>query len=285
MKWYADSSGRQVLVRTGRAIVRGVFYENTTTKTVAIAANSTGSTRLDRIVLKLDPTANTVTAVAKTGSTSPPALTQDDTGVWEMPLARVTVANGATGIAAGQVTDERVHTNTDVIPSRLATDITSPRFGTITSELSTGLLKWWNGTSWLIIPNYLDLSRTLGYAEITSNAPSHTSATPVDIPGLSTTVTVGAGQRIRIRADLQAVATAQGAILYIREGATVLNSRPFSTAAPFQVVGWAEAILTPSPGVHTYSAAASIPGGATFTAAASPTAPAFIHAEFLGVNS
>lgn len=109
---YSDSDGRQVKVPTGRAIVRGHYYENTSpTVVLAIAANASGNPRIDRVVLRLDPSANSVTLAVlqgtPAGSPSAPALTQTDVGVFEISLARVTVANGATNIVPADVIDER----------------------------------------------------------------------------------------------------------------------------------------------------------------------------------
>lgn len=109
---YGDSSGRQVKVKTGRASVRGHWYESTAEETIAIAANSSGNPRIDRVALRLDPSANSIVlAVVQgtpAGSPSAPSLTQTDVGVHEISLAQVAVANGASTIAAGNVTDERV---------------------------------------------------------------------------------------------------------------------------------------------------------------------------------
>lgn len=110
---YGDSSGRQVKVKTGRACVRGHWYENTAVETVAIAANASGNPRIDRVVLRLDPSANSIVlAVVQgtpAGSPSAPSLTQTDVATYELTLARVAVANGASTIAAGDVTDERTY--------------------------------------------------------------------------------------------------------------------------------------------------------------------------------
>ena len=110
---YGDSSGRQVKVKTGRACVRGHWYENTAEETVAIAANASGNPRIDRVVLRLDPSANSIVlAVVQgtpAGSPSAPSLTQTDVGTYELTLAQVAVANGASTITAGNVTDERTY--------------------------------------------------------------------------------------------------------------------------------------------------------------------------------
>lgn len=283
---FGDSTGMLVKVRAGRAIVRGVYYENTATKNLTIAANSTGSTRIDRIVLKLDPTSNTVTAVVKQGSTTAPALTQDDLGVWEMPLARVTVANGAVTISPSNVTDERVHTDADVIPCRTTSDVSGARFGSVAAEFTTGLLKWWNGTQWLTIPNFNDLARQLAYQEFTSNVSVNlTSGVTADIPGMAVTVTTDGRQRIRLRADLQ-TAAAQNALLHlmIREGSTQLQTRSFPTGSLLEGM-WAEAIFTPAAGTHTYKVSAQSSLTMQFTVAGSATTTSYLFAEYLGVNS
>lgn len=107
---FGDSTGLQVKVDTGRAWVRGHFYENDALKTVAIGSNSSGNPRIDRVVVRNDHTANTIGVVVIPGtpaaSPTAPAITQTST-VWDVPLAQVAVANGAVTIAAGNVTDER----------------------------------------------------------------------------------------------------------------------------------------------------------------------------------
>lgn len=105
---YADASGRQVKVRANKyAIVRGFFWTSGTTETtIAIAANSSGSTRTDLVVLRLDRAAWTVRVVVKAGTpgAGAPALTQTfgASGHYEIALAVVTVTNGSVSISAGQ---------------------------------------------------------------------------------------------------------------------------------------------------------------------------------------
>lgn len=110
LECYGDSSGRQVKVKTGQAWVRGHWGEVTSEKTIPISANASGNPRIDRVVVRADFVANTVSIEVVEGtpavSPSAPALTQSATR-WEVSLAQVAVANGATSIAAGDVTDER----------------------------------------------------------------------------------------------------------------------------------------------------------------------------------
>jgi hypothetical protein len=110
---YADSSGRQVKVQPSRAaMVRGFRWESDGAGIVrSIAANSSGNPRIDLAVLRLNRNDFTVTFQIVQGApaASPvaPSLTQNtgSTGVWELPLARITVANNATTLAAGAVQD------------------------------------------------------------------------------------------------------------------------------------------------------------------------------------
>lgn len=103
---FGDSTGMQVKVPTGKAWVKGHFYENDAVKTLAIAANATGANRLDQVILRADFAANTIEAVILQGTGVKAALTQT-ASVWELPLALVTVPNGATTITAANVTDLR----------------------------------------------------------------------------------------------------------------------------------------------------------------------------------
>ncbi len=111
---YGDSSGRQVKVRAAfDAIVGGHGYNSGASDTTkSIAANASGSTRYDAVVLGLDRTTWAVTSYVKTGTPGagvPPALQRDargsSAGKWEIPLAQVRVLNGTATIAAGDVTD------------------------------------------------------------------------------------------------------------------------------------------------------------------------------------
>lgn len=110
---YGNSSGLQVLVRSGSALVRGVMYSNTADVTLAIGANSSGSTRIDRVVLRMNRGAATVSLVVIAGTPGgtpvPPAITQTVGGTWDITLAQVRVVTGATTIAPGDVSDERVY--------------------------------------------------------------------------------------------------------------------------------------------------------------------------------
>jgi hypothetical protein len=112
---FADSTGLQVKVGADRyALVRGhVWWSGSTSFTKPIAANSSGSTRIDLVVLRLSRTTWDVTVQILQGvpGSGPPSSTKDlgTTGVWELVLAQVTIASGASTITAGNVNYVATH--------------------------------------------------------------------------------------------------------------------------------------------------------------------------------
>lgn len=111
LETYSDATGMNVKVKTGQALVRGHYYESTALETLTIPAADTSNPRIDRVILRLDPAANSILLVVLPGtpssSPSAPALTQTDAGVYEISLARVLVPAAAVTILPGDVTDER----------------------------------------------------------------------------------------------------------------------------------------------------------------------------------
>lgn len=111
---FGDSTGRQVKFRAGkRGIVHGHGWAaGASDIIVPVAANASGNPRIDLAVLGLDRTTWLVTEYIKQGTPagSPVAPTpqRDALGVapgkWEIPLAKIAVANGASTITAADVT-------------------------------------------------------------------------------------------------------------------------------------------------------------------------------------
>jgi len=120
---FGNASGREVHVSAGRAWASGCGYEESAEQVVAIAANSSGSARIDRVVIRVDLTARTIaTAILQgtpAGSPVPPVPTKSSS-VWEISLAQVAVANGAATINAADVTDERPMQVPKDVQSRVA---------------------------------------------------------------------------------------------------------------------------------------------------------------------
>lgn len=161
LKVSANSSGMQVFVAAGQAMVRGHFYASTASETLAIDSANT-SPRIDSIVLRLDPSANSVVlAVVKgTPAASPvaPSLTQTDAAIFELKLADVRVDASVTTIDSNKVTDTR----------QFLMDIwtTANRpvgfLGLTGYNTTTGQLESFNGTDWA------DVTAVLNGSNITS---------------------------------------------------------------------------------------------------------------------
>lgn len=111
------SGAATVSVAPGHAFVNGFYYYLDATKTVNVTANAGGAARVDYVVLRADMSANSVTAQYKTGGLTAPTLTQDEAGVWEIPIAQCTVAAGASVVTAANVVDKRYLTGRGVVPS------------------------------------------------------------------------------------------------------------------------------------------------------------------------
>lgn len=100
-----------VVVKSGRLMVRGRLYGNTSDNTLTIGAADATNPRLDRIVARISFAAQTLTlaVLAGTAAATPslPALTQNTT-TYEISLAYVWVAATATTLADTEIHDERV---------------------------------------------------------------------------------------------------------------------------------------------------------------------------------
>lgn len=159
---YADSTGRQVKIRADRyAKVRGrTWWSGSTELTQALAANSSGQPRIDRIVLRYSRTTQNVriAVLAGTPAATPaaPALTNvvSSSGVWEFPCARVSVPNGASTTTASQVTPEAWYVSDD--GGVLCTAATHPPVslvgpGVKMHEVDTGRVYASVGSSWVLL--------------------------------------------------------------------------------------------------------------------------------------
>lgn len=142
-----------------------------------------------------------------------------------------------------------------------------------------------SGTTWRHGALVSDYDSVLGYAQVTANQGSITTA--ADLTSLSVAVTVPyAGHRVRITAEclMQSTAADDTMQLTIMEGATQLQqinvvARPANLTAT--MVG--HAIIVPTAASHTYKLQGSrAAGSGTVTMVAGATFPAFILVEDLG---
>lgn len=111
-----------VATNTGAASVHGFPYWNTTSVDTAIPTPS-GNTRIDRLVLRANWSAQTIriTRIAGTeGTGNPPSIVQTDGTTWDVPLCQASITTG--GVIT--LTDERefLHPNIGVNTAMLDDD-------------------------------------------------------------------------------------------------------------------------------------------------------------------
>lgn len=141
-----DSSGMNVKVAAGQAMVRGHYFLNDATATVTVTAAHATLARIDSVVINLDPSTNaaTLAVVAGTPNASPvaPTLTQTDSGVYQFLLAQVAVGAAVSTITAGNVTDARTYLGALVgktlqSPQEVTTVTATAATGTVNYDAST----------------------------------------------------------------------------------------------------------------------------------------------------
>ena len=107
----SDPPAMTVEVATGTAMVQGRFCENDAALTLAVPAADATYARIDRVVVRLSVTpGRTIDILVKKGTPAPspvpPGLTRTPE-TWELSLAQISVAAGATMVQAANITDER----------------------------------------------------------------------------------------------------------------------------------------------------------------------------------
>lgn len=110
---YADSTGMQVKVKSGAAFIKGIYYESDSEITLPIGAANSSNPRIDRVIIRLDLTTETIQLAVLQGvpAVSPVApVTTNNASRWEIGIAEITVSAAAVTIAANKVNDTRSHT-------------------------------------------------------------------------------------------------------------------------------------------------------------------------------
>ena len=221
----ADGSGMTVFVDTGEALVRGHYYKNTASETVTIGTANPTNPRIDSVVLRLDPTANSITlaVLAGTAAVSPsaPTLTQTDTGIYEQLIANVTVPAGAVVIQLANVSDQR----TLLLPNADLVALLGAKQNTITGGAST------------ITSTNLTANRALisdGSGKVAVSPVTNTELAVLD--GITATVTElnytdGVTSNIQTQLDGK-VDEVNGAVTTAATGSTVVRNITLSTSDP-----------------------------------------------------
>jgi len=112
----ADTPAKEVVVQTGYVLIKGHMYYNNANKTLGVSDNTSGSTRIDRVVARLD-TADRLVEIAilqGTPGDGAPALTQTSV-TWEISLAQLYLSDGYSTITNGDITNDRTFTRSRII--------------------------------------------------------------------------------------------------------------------------------------------------------------------------
>lgn len=143
------TGGMGLSVQPGFAIVRGHGFQSTGTEVVTLPAATT-STVIHLVVLRLDPAANTISIqrLSGVGNGGAPALTQTDTGIYEIPLMQIEVGPSAANIDPTKMTDKRAFLGAAPTGWSTASRPTSPRYATLGYNATTGQWEFYNGVEW-----------------------------------------------------------------------------------------------------------------------------------------
>lgn len=147
----ADGTGMNVKLQSGFAVVRGHAFANTGVETLTVQP-AAGVARVDRAILRLDPSENTITPLVlegTPGSATPPTLTRTLYGVYEVSLGIINVSAGAVSLVGQNVTPDREFTGTRIRAWTTATRPAEPRAYQLGYNTAASRWEFWNGDAWV----------------------------------------------------------------------------------------------------------------------------------------
>jgi len=147
-------SDLNLTVASGQAFIRGHYYINTSDLVIAVPTAGV-NTRIDIVVVELDPEANTIVTKIVLGeavSADPvaPTLTQSATGIYQLPIATLTIPTSTVAITAGMLVDTRTFMGNRIGIWTTATRPANPtNYQTLGYNTTIGSHESWNGTAWV----------------------------------------------------------------------------------------------------------------------------------------
>ena len=147
-------SDLNLTIAAGQAFIRGHYYINTSDLVLAVTSAGT-DTRIDIVVVELDPEANTIVTKIVSGeavSADPvaPTLTQSATGIYQLPIATLTIPTSTVVITAGMLLDTRTFMGNRVGIWTTATRPANPTaYQTLGYNTTIESHESWNGTDWV----------------------------------------------------------------------------------------------------------------------------------------
>ena len=262
---FADSTGMQVKVKSGQAMVRGHYYQNTAEEILTLTAADLTNPRIDTVVIELDPSANTillkVIAGTPAGSPTPTALVQTDAGIYQFKLAQVAVAAGAITIIAGNVTDYRTYLGafTGTVPGSAITGqitvatmdgdrlINNIDTATIGQANVTGLVSDLSAITADIATNTADIATNTAsisnpLADFVTDATTARTLTTADMgktirftSASATVVTVNASTDFTVGSRVDIIAEGSSELTVLASGATVAGAETSTTSGSFTI--------------------------------------------------
>ncbi len=134
--------------------------------TVALDA-AAAQTRIDRVVIRFDWTANTAVVDRLTGvpgAGAPKTLTQTRGGIYEISLARITVAAGAVNLSSANIVDEREFTSQRVLVYATGNRPDAAAVGVALGiNFTSKRLELSDGTSWSTVGSETPVAGTVGF--------------------------------------------------------------------------------------------------------------------------
>lgn len=248
---FADSTGMQVKVKSGQALIRGHYYQNTAQETLTVTAADLTNPRIDTVVLELDPSANSIVLKVIAGSPAvvpaPEPLVQTDAGVYQVKLAEVLIDAAATTIAAGKVTDGRTYIETltgTLDGSQITGEITVATIDgdRIINNIDTATIGQSNVTDLVTDLATINSSISNPLASFVTDATTARTLTSSEMgktirftSGSATVVTVDASTDFTVGARVDIIADGAGALTVTASGATVAGAETSTTTGSFTV--------------------------------------------------
>lgn len=167
------AGGLKVSVAAGWGFIKCKYLNNTSALQLTLSAADVVLNRYDRIVMRLDNTNRLMTIAVKQGTAAStptvPALTRTS-NVWELSLARVYVAAGATVINQSDITDERGNTTLCGYVTGLINQIDTT---SLFAQYNDAFYSWFNDvkeevTATTIMARYTSLYTTPSDIEVTT---------------------------------------------------------------------------------------------------------------------
>jgi len=147
-------SDLNLTIAAGQAFIRGHYYINTDNLVLAVPSAGV-NTRIDIVVVELDPEANTIVTKIVSGTavaSDPvaPTLTQSATGIYQLPISTLTIPASTVVITSGMLTDTRTFMGNRVGIWTTATRPANPTaYQTLGYNTTIEAHESWNGTAWV----------------------------------------------------------------------------------------------------------------------------------------